>query len=911
MAKILKQKINEFIKLNEQIELTKKKLSELEGQLKGNKLSGSKDFENFQQTAKGVNTEFDKLVTNTNQLTEAQKNLTDAILKEQLKKEKITTTRERIKLKKEEERATRQIGGAYALLSRTLNENRRKYKDLAAQNKENTKEGKALLANIKQQDTALKRIDATVGQHQRSVGNYGKAMGGLSKTLMNVGVQFVSVYALFRTFSNVVKTFMEFEKAQSNLASKLGKTKSEVTELTDQAKMLGSSTEWTASQVTSLQTELAKLGFTMNEIKDSTPGILALASATGTDLADAATIAGAQLRAFGLDAKEMGRVTDVMALSTSKSSLDMDKLQVSLRSVAPVAKLNNKSIEETVAMLGVLSDRGIRAETAGTGLRNMFLENSKAGRTFEEGLSMVANATDKSKMAVELYGKENAVVAVLLSELTDETGKLKNALDQAGGSAQRMADEQLDNLAGSITKMNSAYEGFILSVEEGDGILSKTIRYFVDMTTEILAFAAGTSKANEIMDKAFENFSLWDAPAESISKIRDNVLQLQSEDAAARYFERFGTEGLRNTELVRKATEAWVEQNDDVAGGIYFINGLLDQQNKKLHDTAEAFATGGLEKAFGKTRQELIEIAELESKKAQKEAFEAYKLKNSELKKQLEYLELIKETQQSLSADADPNKLLTTRKEGTNFNLADSLFPDEEEEILPLDKWDAELKEMEAKWKETTDKMKERGQMFGEAIGSVIGNAMTGDKEALKQSLKEMLIMTLRMIKVAAIGQIVPQAFAQPDSVTTFGASGAARVAILTGLVEAGYQAAVIGINQFGEGGSEILRGDRHTNRSLGIHIGGNNFAEDGERFSVFSRRATAAYNDDIVNFTNAINAGRLDDFIMEKQAEFNLGNTEGLLSQIVNNTKQKTREVYKEGKLVKKVRGTTNIYYS
>jgi hypothetical protein len=69
--------------------------------------------------------------------------------------------------------------GAYEKESRRLVQLRKKYKDLAVQNKQNTKEGKALRKEITTLDSKLKGIDKTVGQHQRNVGNYGDALNAL------------------------------------------------------------------------------------------------------------------------------------------------------------------------------------------------------------------------------------------------------------------------------------------------------------------------------------------------------------------------------------------------------------------------------------------------------------------------------------------------------------------------------------------------------------------------------------------------------------------------------------------------------------------------------------------------------------------------------------------------------------
>ena len=108
-----------------------------------------------------------------------------------------------------------------------------------------------------------------------------------------------------------------------------------------------------------------------------------LAAATGSDLAEAATVSGAALRSFGLDAREMSRVTDVLALATSKSALDMQKLATALPTVASTAKVAGITIERTTALLGVLSDRGLDASTSATSLRNVFLELSKKGLTWK------------------------------------------------------------------------------------------------------------------------------------------------------------------------------------------------------------------------------------------------------------------------------------------------------------------------------------------------------------------------------------------------------------------------------------------------------------------------------------------------------------------------------------------------
>ncbi len=83
-------------------------------------------------------------------------------------------------------------------------------------------------------------------------------------------------------------------------------TSQEISELREQAKDLGGTTAFTATQVAMLQKELGKLGFTSKEILEGAGGILDLAAATGEDLAKSAEVAGATVRIFGLEAKVSG-----------------------------------------------------------------------------------------------------------------------------------------------------------------------------------------------------------------------------------------------------------------------------------------------------------------------------------------------------------------------------------------------------------------------------------------------------------------------------------------------------------------------------------------------------------------------------------------------------------------------------
>lgn len=322
--------------------------------------------------------------------------------------------------------------------------------------------------------------------------------------------------AVIGVFGNVINTFKDFEQANANLASVLGVSNDKIVRLNNDAKRLGATTAFTASQVAGLQTEFAKLGFSQDEILASTEATLALAAATNTELPQAATQVGAAIRAFGLDASEATRVADVFAASTSKSALDMEKLNTAMSTVAPVAKQFSFSVEDTTALLGKLSDAGFDSSTAATSTRNIILNLADSNGKLAKSLGRpVKSLDDMVAGMVELRGKGVNLAKML--DLTDKrsvaafatfldgaegVGKLADELRAAGGAAQRMAEQQLNTLQGSFTKLSSAWEGFILSNEDGQGSMARTIRTVVDTATEMLSLASGVGKAeSELSEK--------------------------------------------------------------------------------------------------------------------------------------------------------------------------------------------------------------------------------------------------------------------------------------------------------------------------------------------------------------------------------------------------------------------------
>lgn len=328
-----------------------------------------------------------------------------------------------------------------------------------------------------------------------------------------IGAQAVvsGVVALFTKLREGVGSVVEFEFANSRLAAILGTTSDQIKELTLDAKRLGATTKYTASEATELQIELAKLGFTRKEILDATESVLRFAQATGAELGEAASLTGAALRMFNADTRETERYVSAMAVATTKSALSFSYLATALPIVGPVAKAFNFSIEDTLALLGKLSDAGFDASMSATATRNILLNLADTNGVLAKSLGgpvktlpeLVAGLQKLKEQGVDLNSTlemtDKRSVAAFNAFLTaaDKIVPLREQITGVEGELGDMAHTMEDNAKGAIDSLKSAWEALMISLGKNTGVLSGIINEFTDLARSMRAVIATAEELGE------------------------------------------------------------------------------------------------------------------------------------------------------------------------------------------------------------------------------------------------------------------------------------------------------------------------------------------------------------------------------------------------------------------------------
>lgn len=436
----------------------------------------------------------------------------------------------------------KRLQGDLSLTGKTLTE-LRKHLNLTKKALSNATPGtenwKRLQKEVK---TTQARLDELTGKAKKT----SSALSGLVKG----GAVVAGLRLAARGIVAFTERIADFEQANANLATVLGKSVGEIAALTEQAKELGRTTEYTASQVTSLQTELAKLGFAEPEIMNMTEPVLHFATAVGTDLPQAAQLAGATLRIFGLQSEQTEDTLGVLAVATNKSALNFSYLQNAMSTVGPVANTFGFSVRDTTTLLGALADAGFDASSAATATRNILLNLANSSgklakalgepvHTFPElmeGLkSLSARGIDLSE-ALELTDRRSVSAFTSFLKGADNAMELREALEDVDGELGRIADERMNTVQGSIKKLQSAWEGFVLAFSNSKGTIKSVIDFItkgINTITDMIGDQAprlGKALADSMrIELGYDDAQLEEALQAELTKYQGWIATAQSQ----------------------------------------------------------------------------------------------------------------------------------------------------------------------------------------------------------------------------------------------------------------------------------------------------------------------------------------------------------------------------------------------
>ena len=497
---------------------------------------------------------------------------------------------------------------------------------------------------IEKFNQAIYKVGANVQQQERIMK---KSFSNTKKETSSLVKAIASVFAVDRIVDfgkSIFNVGSEFQNQMARVKAISGATTSELDKMKKTAESLGATTRYSATEAGLALENLLRNGLKTSEAVEALEGVLKLAGSQAIDLAKAADIATVTLNGFGLKAKELNKVIDILAAGASSSATDVVGLADGFKEAAPLASQLGLSLEELVAALGTLADKGHEGGVAGTALRaimnRLIKPTTGATKALEKyGLSMSeaeikANGFTKtleklSKANLSLadmkiiFGEEHSSRAGSLLESYSSFTNKKTALEGSQGTADRQFTEGVGSLKSAIDELSSSWEDLMIKLSEsGQGFFLGMINGAKAIVEEFKKSSTLITGAALLMvatiNKAVQNLKkkvVSDAVKESLQIDTDFLagVAVQQEHGDSLGIDKINEEKLINTmgileKYIKKIDDVYDDLDDETkktAGRLREdarqYNQLLQQRLEYLRKLRKAEAELKAQQDYGRT----------------------------------------------------------------------------------------------------------------------------------------------------------------------------------------------------------------------------------------------------------------------------------------------------------------------
>ncbi|MFT9003801.1 MAG: phage tail tape measure protein [Liquorilactobacillus hordei] len=335
--------------------------------------------------------------------------------------------------------------------------------------------------------------------HMKSVGSSMSNVGSTMTTHVTAPIIAGFGYAISKSIS-----FQNTMNEVKNLLVTGGESAKEavrgVAEMERDAKIYSDHYGVSQQKIAEGYEELVKRGYSSKQALGAMKYELEASKASGDDFSDVVNVASQTLESFGMKSNTTAGMTrntktavNELAYAADATSTDFQSLGVGMSYVGSTAHQAGFSLAETSAAMGVLSNNGLEADKAGTGLRkviNSLVSPTKNGTAALKELGLKTSdfvdksgkmksmtdifqilnshmkdltSTQRQDIFHSLFGTTGQQAGIILSENADQLGKLtqkvKESADGQGYVAQlseknlKSAKNQLEILKQSLTNL--------------------------------------------------------------------------------------------------------------------------------------------------------------------------------------------------------------------------------------------------------------------------------------------------------------------------------------------------------------------------------------------------------------------------------------------------------------------------
>ena len=378
--------------------------------------------------------------------------------------------------------------------------------------------------------------------------------GFFSRMSGSAAMSIAALTGVTLSVSDLIEKNNQLEDSASNLKSLTGLDDNAIAYLTDQAKQLSTQATETGMRVRDSADEILNaytiVGSNKPELLGSEEDLnkvtryalmLKVASKDISSTSDAAEALTVSLNQYSAGADQAERYTNALAASAQKGSANVAMQTASLKNAGVAMAQANVSFESSLALIQTLSEKGIKGEVAGTGLKKLFLTlQTGADETNPKivGLGTALENLAKKEMDAAAIKKEFGeegynVTSVILSnidafkayekEITDTNIAVENAAINSNNAAARTAQYKNDIVATGMALTKDLQPALEIGMMSFSGLLklllllSPAIKV---LTAYMIAYTAAKKAQHLMSQRVIQTWLLEIATSKQATAVR-------------------------------------------------------------------------------------------------------------------------------------------------------------------------------------------------------------------------------------------------------------------------------------------------------------------------------------------------------------------------------------------------------
>ena len=366
-------------------------------------------------------------------------------------------------------------------------------------------------------DNFTSSFNSTIGTLTSGTAAASRAWKGVEKagqSISNLGAKLTTgvTLPLAAVGAAGFKSFGEVDKTLKLVSETMGSTAEEAKTLESAIKTAATNSTFGMQDAADASLNFARQGFGAVQAADMIAPAMNLAAGTASDLSMVTGGLGNTLKAFGADASEASRYTDMMAKAQAQANTDVEGLFETMSIAGSMAKTVGWSFSDLATITGVYGDAGVTASVGATaivsGLQRLSKHEAEATGVMKDLGINIYDANEKMKSMPEVIGelqkgfegltdleKINAAQSIFG---INQAGKwltlingpgiealqgYKDSIEGATGASQAMADALMSGPGGAVEQLKASFDVFKYSAGEA---LAGAVVPFIEKITDLL-----------------------------------------------------------------------------------------------------------------------------------------------------------------------------------------------------------------------------------------------------------------------------------------------------------------------------------------------------------------------------------------------------------------------------------------